>query len=110
MKFPKRNTQTQQHEAVAQGRNPPPYRLRYTQATLNFTKLNTQTQQRETVVQGRNPPPIQINFYAINDETLNDLCQRNKLYITHTDNTETNRHSQILSLCVNLQHLRSLRA
>jgi hypothetical protein len=31
LKFPKRNTQAQQREAVvAQGRSPSPYRLRYT--------------------------------------------------------------------------------
>ncbi|MDR1479566.1 MAG: hypothetical protein LBJ00_11560 [Planctomycetaceae bacterium] len=29
MKFPKRNTQAQQREAVAQGRSLSPYRLRY---------------------------------------------------------------------------------
>ncbi|MDR1480448.1 MAG: hypothetical protein LBJ00_16055 [Planctomycetaceae bacterium] len=38
LKFLKLNTQTQQREAVVQGRSLSPYRLRY---TLKFLKLNS---------------------------------------------------------------------
>ncbi|MDR1478048.1 MAG: hypothetical protein LBJ00_03815 [Planctomycetaceae bacterium] len=39
MKFPKRNTQTQQREADAQGRSLSPYRLRYKNVVSGFPKI-----------------------------------------------------------------------
>ncbi|MDR1479848.1 MAG: hypothetical protein LBJ00_13020 [Planctomycetaceae bacterium] len=47
MKFPKRNTQAQQREAVAQGRSLSPYRLRYTHAdfcTMRFILIPQRNQ------------------------------------------------------------------
>ncbi|MDR1478089.1 MAG: hypothetical protein LBJ00_04020 [Planctomycetaceae bacterium] len=61
LKFLKRNTETQQHEAVVQGRSLSPYRLRY-KATLKFPKRNTQAQQREAVVQGRSLQPYRLRY------------------------------------------------